>query len=198
MITIKDLTKKYHQNHLYQNYSNTFTKGIHLIQGKNGSGKSTLLKMITGLERNDGGEIQFDSSNFKQYLSYLPDTPLYFDSIRVEGFLNEICKIKRISKKEISEAIKYWKIDKLLDQRLGQLSLGQKKRVFLSLSFSHQIKYYLFDEPFNGLDSTFTQKLWHKLKSLENREACTLLTCHTPEALKGLQYHTISLDGQTP
>ena len=78
MIEVRNLTKKYRELIVIDNFSHTFDKGkVYGIMGENGAGKSTLFRCIAGIEPYDGSVFVSDNSQ----VGYMSDTPFYYSYV---------------------------------------------------------------------------------------------------------------------
>ena len=117
MIEISNISLTYDNNEILKDISYKFRKGkIYGLIGKNGAGKSSLLKTISRINRDSEGEIKLKGVSIKDkdYLelaiSFVGDTPVYYQDLTVKEHLLLICSIKKIPRK-----IAINKIDTLLD-----------------------------------------------------------------------------------
>ena len=149
MIKIESLSKSYGSNQVLSNINLTFEKGkVYGIVGENGSGKTTLFKCITGIEKYDG-IILSDLQPLKDNIGYLQTEPFYFSKITGREYLQLLCsarskKIENLDNKNIFELP--------LDQYASTYSTGMKKKLALTAILLQENQFYIFDEPFNGVD----------------------------------------------
>ena len=81
MIEVRNLTKKYRELIVIDNFSHTFDKGkVYGIMGENGAGKSTLFRCIAGIEPYDGSVFVSDNSQ----VGYMSDTPFLLLTIMLQ------------------------------------------------------------------------------------------------------------------
>jgi len=159
MISIQNVKFGYrsHQEVL-DDFSLDFAKSsIYGLLGKNGTGKSTLLYLMMGLLRPQKGSVTIDGIS----------SSLRKPEVLQEMFLvPEEYDLPRISLKKYVKSIKPFYphfSDELLEKSLanfemtsdidlGSLSMGQKKKVYMSIALAANTRYLLLDEPTNGLD----------------------------------------------
>ena len=156
------------------------------IIGKSGSGKSTFLRLVAGIiSRKYTGKIKIigrsrvlnkDKIGFvPQELSFIPDLSIE-DNIKIAGLNLGIGESDSITK-----AIKLMEMLKLsedIHKKPTELSGGQKVRLNIILSFLHDPKILILDEPFVGLDFENRRLLWHFLESLRKKGKSIILTSH--------------------
>ena len=162
-------------------------EGITLgIIGASGAGKTTFLKLISGLLKPQSGTVSTlrknPVSNSKQIASRVSvlfaDIPVFDDSLSILDNLDELRLIYGIKKTEFENQLE--KLSKLLDfsdilhSKLKNLSLGQKRRVELGLTFLRDADLYLFDEPCLGLDQN-GKAAFYKLVQEKKRAGKTIL-----------------------
>lgn len=159
MLEVKNLSFGYHKGtNVQTDLSLEFKEGgVYGLLGKNGTGKSTLLYLMMGLLRPSQGEVLMDGKNPLQRLPEtmeqmfivpeeydLPNTTLskYVDALRPfyptldESLLRQCLEVFEMPG----------------DLKMKGLSMGQKKKVYISLALSLKTKVLLMDEPTNGLD----------------------------------------------
>lgn len=127
------------------------------LLGKNGVGKSTLLYLIAGLLRPSKGSVMVGGMEAKeQQPAMLQDifvVPEEFNMPRIT--LDEYVKINapfypNFSREIMEECLRDF--DMPLEVNLAELSMGQKKKVFMSFALASGTSILLMDEPTNGLD----------------------------------------------
>jgi ABC-2 type transport system ATP-binding protein len=149
MIKIESLSKLYGSNQVLSNINLTFEKGkVYGIVSENGSGKTTLFKCITGIEKHNG-IISSDLQPLKDNIGYLQTEPFYFSKITGREYIQLLCnarskKIENLDNKNIFELP--------LNQYASTYSTGMKKKLALTAILLQENQYYIFDEPFNGVD----------------------------------------------
>jgi ABC-2 type transport system ATP-binding protein len=159
MISINNVRFGYNSRQVVlDDFSLEFTQGgIYGLLGKNGTGKSTLLYLMMGLLRPQKGSVAIDGV----------DTSLRSPEVMSEVFLvPEEYDLPPISLRKYVEVIKPFyprfsnelleqcleNFDMTTDIDLGSLSMGQKKKVYMSVALAANTRYLLMDEPTNGLD----------------------------------------------
>ena len=162
-------------------------EGITLgIIGASGAGKTTFLKLISGLLEPQSGTVSTlrknPVSSNKQIAARLSvlfaDIPVFDDSLSILDNLDEIRLIYGIKKSdfenrldELSEQLEF---SDILHSKPGSLSLGQKRRAELGLTFLRDADLYLFDEPCIGLDQN-GKAAFYKLVQEKKRAGKTIL-----------------------
>ncbi len=131
--------------------------------GPSGCGKSTLLRMIAGLEKITGGELQIDGQVVNDVPPAQRGIAMVFQSyalyphMTVRDNMSFALKIAKKSPAEIDEAVsraaKILQLDEYLDRLPKALSGGQRQRVAIGRSIVRDPKVYLFDEPLSNLDA---------------------------------------------
>ena len=123
--------------------------------GPNGAGKSTLFECLAGVSPSDSGEVLASGQALKNrssLLFYVPDgiAPWPSQSVRwaldfTIGFLGGRASLR-------DELLDKLDLRQLLDQPIGELSKGQRKRALLAIGLLTPQPALLIDEPFEGLD----------------------------------------------
>lgn len=159
MILLKNLEKKFVDGPHFKTSNFSFQKGIYVIKGTNGSGKTTLLKILGGVDTTYKGEATYAGLNLshkknKALKTYLNDNPDYFASVKACDFLKAVCKIRKISYQDRIHYLRHhFNIQaSTLENKFYTLSLGQRKKIFLSITLVETADVWIMDEPENGLD----------------------------------------------
>ena len=164
MISVKNLTFSYsgQKRPVLSNLSANIDQGrIYGLLGKNGTGKSTLLYLMAGLLRPKLGTVTFmqgekvvaTQDRQAEVLADIFLVPEEFDLPPIS--LNSYLKLvepfyPRFSHEILKKSLEAFELTD--DLQLGQLSMGQKKKVYMSVALAANTRLLLMDEPTNGLD----------------------------------------------
>src|SRR5690554_1313914 len=159
MIQLSNITFGFRKKvHLFDNLSLTLEFGkIYGLFGVNGAGKTTLLKQICGLLKPSSGSITINDLNIGTRDANSLETvflvPEEFDlpSISIRSFIELNSPFYKNFDRSLFE-ISMNEFELNLDDNLGSLSYGQKKKFLISFGLATQISLLLLDEPTNGLD----------------------------------------------
>lgn len=146
------------QKALFENLNLHLCPGrIYGLLGKNGEGKSSLLRNMAGLLFPNQGEISvmgFKPSSrqpeFLQDVFFIPEEP-YLPTFTVKKFSESFGGLyPKYDQTKFLEGISNFSVS--YNDRLDQMSYGQRKKVFISFGLACNTKVLLMDEPTNGLD----------------------------------------------
>ena len=165
------------------------------VFGPNGSGKTTLIKVLASLSKPDTGTIRIagldtrrDGSHARRLIGVLTHDPLLYDDLTARENLRFAARMFGIENpRDRIEAV----ADKLdvasrLDQRVGTLSHGWKKRFSLARALLHNPPILLMDEPESGLDEQALTGLGEVLRDESQRRRTVVLTTHNFE--RGIEF----------
>ena len=158
MINIQNIKFAYSREVVLDGFSLQFDKGgIYGLLGKNGTGKSTLLYLMMGLLRPQNGIVTVDGIDTTlrrpEVLSEMFLVPEEYDlpAIALSAYVKAIKPFyPRYSEDLLKQCLANFEMS--TDIILGQLSMGQKKKVYMSIALASNTRYLLMDEPTNGLD----------------------------------------------
>lgn len=149
-IEILNLTKKYGDKTVFENFSRTLEiNGILLVKGASGCGKTTLMKMIAGLE-DHSGQINLPTDK----ISFM------FQEDRLIPFISVLKNVKSVS--DVNTAKKYLcelGLQNEFDSPPRSLSGGMRRRAALARALAYPSQLVILDEPFKGLDEKLKQKV---------------------------------------
>jgi alpha-glucoside transport system ATP-binding protein len=163
-LLLTDVAKSYGEVHVLKDINLDIKKGeLIVFVGPSGCGKSTLLRMIAGLEKITGGELQIDGMVVNDVPPSERGIAMVFQSyalyphMTVRENMQFALKIAKKSQAEIDErvekAARILQLHNLLDRLPKALSGGQRQRVAIGRSIVRDPKVYLFDEPLSNLDA---------------------------------------------
>lgn len=210
MIEIKNLNKKYGNNHVLKNISNTINKGeIVVIIGPSGSGKSTFLRCINKLEEATGDIIfegvnimdkKVDISLHRQKIGMVFQHFNLFPNLSVlENITIAPIKVKNIDKETAEkEAMEFLKIVGLEDKANmypSSLSGGQKQRIAIVRALAMKPDVMLFDEPTSALDPEMVGEVLDVMKNLAKEGMTMVIVTHEMGFAREVGTRVIFMDG---
>jgi ABC-type multidrug transport system, ATPase component len=200
MVKIENLTFKYRKKEVFNDFSLSIDKGkVCGLLGKNGAGKSTLLYLITGLLQPYKGIITYNGENVSKRLpSTLSDifiVPEEFDLPKIS--LKKYVKINRpfypkFSEEQLEANLQHFELD--TDINLGALSMGQKKKVFMSFALATNTSLLIMDEPTNGLDIPGKSQFRKFIASNMTDERTIIISTHQVQDVEKLIEHVIIVE----
>jgi ABC-2 type transport system ATP-binding protein len=175
MIHIKGLSKHYGSNEVLKNLHLNFSNGmVYGIVGENGAGKTTLFRCIAGLEDYQG-EITSEYSPLKNHLGLLLTEPYFFSKITGAEYIRLLCNARRIKTGDIENRNIF---DLPLNQYASTYSTGMKKKLALTAILMQENRYYILDEPFNGVDIQSNIILTEIVKKLKTLGKIVIISSH--------------------
>lgn len=160
MLQVNNITYSYANNRqpVLKDYSLTIEPGtICGLLGQNGAGKTTLLYLISGLLKPQSGVVNYNgmipSERTVPFLSDIFIVPEEFSlpNVTLQQYLDTTAPFyPKFSMDDLVRHLATFELSQ--DVHLGNLSMGQKKRVFISFALACNTSLLLLDEPTNGLD----------------------------------------------
>lgn len=193
MITIKNLNFSYTKARpLFKDLDMNLEQGhIYGLLGKNGAGKSTLLKNIAGLVYPTTGQVNVMGHNpmkrevsFLQEVSYVPEE-FYLPSVKSDKFIkSNVAFYPNFDQAYFTELIKEFQIP--TEQKLADMSYGQKKKYVISFALASKTKLVIMDEPTNGLDIPSKAQFRKIMASALTEDRCFIISTHQVRDLDNL------------
>ncbi|MEP2784306.1 MAG: manganese/iron ABC transporter ATP-binding protein [Pseudoruegeria sp.] len=194
-LSAKDVTVSYRNGHTaLWNASFEIPRGtVTALVGVNGAGKSTLFKAIMGFVPASQGQIEILGMSVKEALrknlvAYVPQSeevdwafPVLVEDVVMMGRYGHMGFLRR------AKAADYAAVDKALERvnmqdfrhrQIGELSGGQRKRVFLARSLAQDGQVILLDEPFTGVDVKTEDQIVALLRELRDEGRVMLVSTH--------------------
>jgi molybdate transport system ATP-binding protein len=169
----------------------TLVEGEHWhVRGANGSGKSTLVALLYGdLWPMHGASLERrwrSAADWKRRVGLVsPDlqatyaaTACTVREIVTSGLYDSVGlgePATPAASRRVTRELARWGLDDLAERRARELSYGQLRRALVARAFVRRRRLYLFDEPFDGLDTDARQRLRARLDAAVERERATLV-----------------------
>lgn len=193
VIETTHLTKSYGKHRGIIDVSITVNEGeIYGFIGPNGAGKSTMIKtLLNFLFPTSGSAALFGldsvsgSREIKKQTAYVPSDINYYEELTVGSLLSYSDSFYPGTDSSYTQSL-ITRFELETDKKIGELSMGNKKKAALVAALSCRPKLMILDEPTNGLDPLMRQKLFEAL--YEQRQAgCTIfLSSHNLDEVQSL------------
>jgi manganese/iron transport system ATP-binding protein len=163
------------------------------LVGVNGSGKSTLFKAIMGFVAPAAGEIRISGLTAREaqkrnLVAYVPQSedvdwnfPVLVDDVVMMGRYGRMGFLRRpsaLDRRKVDEALERVGMTAFRSRQIGELSGGQRKRVFLARALAQEGLIILLDEPFTGVDVKTEGAIIDLLRELKAQGHLMLVSTH--------------------
>ena len=184
-ITVTDLCKHYGPIRAVDGLSFTVNEGeVYALLGENGAGKSTTVEILEGHRTATSGAVSvlgYDPARAEREFRNRIGVVLQSSGVEVEFTVREVIELYAgvyRSCRTLDEVIGLVGLGEQVDQRVGSLSGGQRRRVDLALGIVGRPDLLFLDEPTTGFDPSARRKSWDLVESLCADGVTVLLTTH--------------------
>jgi ABC-type multidrug transport system ATPase subunit len=158
--------------------------------GPNGAGKTTFLNLAAGLLDPTSGRVEVTgevpgSFAARAALSYLPDTPVFYEDLSVVEHLEYVAALHGAEDAgaRIDELIERLGLGGWEDALGAELSKGMKQKASIALALVRPFKVLLADEPLDGLDPPSREVLFALLAETRAAGAAIVVSTHRPDVI---------------
>ncbi|MEN8831973.1 MAG: manganese/iron ABC transporter ATP-binding protein [Pacificibacter sp.] len=211
-ITARNVTVTYRNGHMalhdasFEIPSGTITA----LVGVNGAGKSTLFKAIMGFVPAAEGDIRLLGKSVKDALrqnlvAYVPQAeevdwafPVLVEDVVMMGRYGKMGFLRRAGKADhaaVDEALRRVNMLEFRKRQIGELSGGQRKRVFLARALAQDGQVILLDEPFTGVDVKTEEQIITLLRELRDEGRVMLVSTHNLGSVPDFCDRTVLVKG---
>ncbi len=211
-ISVTDATVTYRNGHtaLRDASFRIPTGTITALVGVNGSGKSTLFKAIMGFVRLARGEIRVlgmpvEQALRKNLVAYVPQSeevdwnfPVLVEDVVMMGRYGHMGLMRRpkaADHEAVAAALARVNMGEFRKRQIGELSGGQKKRVFLARALAQDGRVILLDEPFTGVDVKTEDQIITLLRELRDEGRVMLVSTHNLGSVPEFCDRTVLIKG---
>lgn len=187
--TLKDLSLEIRPGNVYG------------LIGRNGQGKTTLLNCITGLIKArkpkgtiliDGAPANASNPRILSKIFYVTDIIADLHALTDKYAETLSCFYPNFNMEHYEESMEMFQVDR--NNFIDELSLGQRKMVFLSYAFASGAPYLIMDEPTNGLDISSRRALRKLVASHMSPEKAIVISTHHINEVSALLDHIFILN----
>jgi manganese/iron transport system ATP-binding protein len=186
------------------------TGTITALVGVNGSGKSTLFKAIMGFVRLAGGDISIlgmrvAEAQRRNLVAYVPQAeevdwnfPVLVEDVVMMGRYGHMGMMripKPADRAAVDAALQRVNMSEFRKRQIGELSGGQRKRVFLARALAQDSRVILLDEPFTGVDVTTEEQIIALLRELRDEGRVMLVSTHNLGSVTEFCDRTVLIKG---
>ncbi len=161
------------------------------LVGPNGAGKSTLFKAIAGLIPFTAGSISVfdrDCRSSHAYVGYVPQQneidwafPVNVYDVVLMGRARHnrwLPWSRRNDRDRVQQILEQLSLTSIAERQIGELSGGQRRRVFIARALAQETQVLLMDEPFTGVDTAAEQEIMNLLDILTAQGITILISTH--------------------
>ncbi len=190
-IEIRNLTKTYGKNRGVDNISLLVEEGdIFGFLGPNGAGKSTTIRSMLGLLQVQKGEIKLLQMNAKKQqkeilaqVGYMPSEAMFYPSMKAKEVIRFAAHAREMDCREEAEKICSL-LEVNMEKKIGELSLGNRKKVSIVCAMQHKPRLLILDEPTSGLDPLMQEAFFKLILEYNSRGTTCFLSSHVLSEVK--------------
>lgn len=197
MIQVKNVTKEFDGFRALDQVNMHVGKGeIYGLVGPNGAGKSTIIRHLTGIYRQNEGEVLvagepiYENRHVKARMAYIPDELFYFlqsDTLEMMRYYKSLYPSFDTEKFERLKKF-FPTID--LKRNIRRLSKGMQKQVAFLLAICCNPEVLILDEPVDGLDPVMRRQIWNILmEEVKEKQMTVLVSSHNLRELEDVCDH---------
>ena len=196
MLTIKNLTKDFRDIRALDDVSFTIERGqVYGLLGPNGAGKTTLIKHISGVYRQNAGEVKLDdipiyeNAKIKSKIIYVSDELFFFTQYSIADMAHYYA--------HLYPDWNWERFKKLGDvfhlnpkKRITKMSKGMQKQAAFWLGSCAMPDLFVLDEPVDGLDPIMRKTVWNIILSdVTERNTTVMISSHNLRELEDVCDH---------
>ena len=169
-------------------------EAVTAVVGPNGSGKTSLLRMLAGFCPPSWGTVCWHEVERVAMAEQADERaawmPLRVWDVLVMGRYDSglVGRFRKRDKEIVAEAAERMDVSRLLNRQMGQLSVGQRRRVRLALCLAQEADMLLLDEPEGGLDIASNQRIFAEIEKEKQRGAAVVFATHKLEEAANSDY----------
>ncbi|MBR4393216.1 MAG: ABC transporter ATP-binding protein [Oscillospiraceae bacterium] len=196
MIEVKELVKSFEGFRALDGLTLTVPDGaVYGLVGPNGAGKSTLIRHLTGIYRQDAGEVLVDGQPvyenpvIKEKIAYIPDDIFYYTQAGIRDMARFMQSMyPRFDTERFEKLSELFGLDEKRPMR--KLSKGQQKQAAFQIAMAQRPEILVLDEPVDGLDPVMRRQVWSVILSdVEQYGTTVLVSSHNLRELEDVCDH---------
>ncbi len=194
LLELKGIKKHYATQKAVDDISFSIGKGnIFGLLGPNGAGKTTLLRIITGIFKQDEGEVlfngkPFDASRDVSLIGYMPEERGLYKKMKIGDQAMYLAQLKGLSYSEAAARVKFWftrlEMQSWWNKKVEDLSKGMGQKLQFVATVLHQPELIILDEPFSGLDPVNANIIKDEIFRLKEEGSTIIFSTHRMEQVE--------------
>ena len=169
---------------------------IYGLVGPNGAGKSTLIRHLTGIYRQDAGEVfvagesVYENRHVKAKIAYIPDDLFYFLQADTLEMMRYYKGMYETFDEEMFYRLKEFFPSIDLKRNIRRMSKGMQKQAAFLLAVCCKPEILILDEPVDGLDPVMRRQIWSILMAeVSENQMTVLVSSHNLRELEDVCDH---------
>ena len=166
MMEVRNVIKEFDGFRALDDMSMTVPTGsVYGLVGPNGAGKSTIIRHLTGIYRQDAGEITidgapvFENPEVKSRIAYIPDDIFYYANASIREMMDFYRSIyPHFDAERFKKLADVFGLDP--KRQMRRLSKGMQKQAAFWIAVSLRPEILILDEPVDGLDPVMRRRIW--------------------------------------
>lgn len=202
MLQVENISFSYRKGkkEVLSDFSLSLEKGrVYGLLGKNGAGKSTLLYLMSGLLTPKCGRVMYHDTDVRRRLPvtlqdmFLVSEEFELPAISLVSYVELNSPFyPRFSKEDMVRYLHYFDMDQ--EVNLGALSMGQKKKAFMSFALATNTSLLVMDEPTNGLDIPGKSQFRKFIASGMSDDKTIVISTHQVRDIDKVLDHVVIMD----
>ena len=202
MLSVENLSFSYRKPHheLFRDFSLEIAAGgVYGLLGRNGAGKSTLIALMTGLLTPAAGQVTLNGDDVRRRLPRtLSDLFLVPEEFELPNLtLAQFAKLNapfypKFSADDMNRYLDLFEMER--DAQLKSLSMGQRKKVFMSFALATNTGLLLMDEPTNGLDIPGKSQFRKFIAQGMTDDKAIVISTHQVRDIDSILDHVVIID----
>lgn len=197
LINFCDVSKEYQSNEVIKHLSFAINRNeVVALVGTNGAGKTTTIKLLLGIIQPTSGKIERWIENYKHKIGVQFQTTPFFEEYNVEENFKLFSTFNGVHNTdlEVSKILSKYNLKDCRETLASKLSLGQQKRLALSLTTLHNPELIILDEPSAGLDPSGQKSIQDMILALKKEGKSVLFSSHDMLEVKNTADKIVLMD----
>jgi len=171
------------------------------LLGPSGSGKTSLLRALVGVQITAAGSVTVfgkpaGSAELRDQIGYVTQAPSVYDDLTVAENVHFFARVLDVSRRDADEIIHDVDLEGVREQRVLNLSGGQRSRVSLAVALLGSPRLLVLDEPTVGLDPVLRRDLWAMFHRLADAGAAVVVSSHVMDEAQRCDRLLLMRDGK--
>lgn len=205
VIAVRGLDKKFGRVQALDGFDLMVRPGeVHGFLGPNGAGKSTTIRVLLGLLKKSGGEVELfgqdpwaDAVELHSRLAYVPGDVSFWPNLTGGEIIDLLGRLRGgLDESKRAELLNRFELDPT--KKFRTYSKGNRQKVALVAALASDVELYILDEPTSGLDPLMEQVFQKEIHQLKEQGKTVLLSSHILSEVEALcDRATIIREGKT-